>query len=1446
MDQTETSFDHASEHIAIIGMTGRFPGAKTLDEFWQNLREGVESIKFFTAEELAGAHIDPALLQNPRYVGADGIIEDMDLFDAEFFNIAPREAELMDPQHRLFLECAWEVMEQAGYDAETYPGQIAVYGSANLSSYLVRNILSNPELSQSITSFQTMLTNDKDFIATRVSYKMNLKGPSMSVATLCSSSFVAIHLGCQSLLNYQCDMALAGAISLQVSRNEAFFYQEGGIGDPDGHCRAFDAKASGTVSGSGIGIVALKRLEDAIQDGDHILAVIRGTAVNNDGAVKYSYTAPSIDGQADVIAEAISLAEVDPETITYVETHGTGTQLGDPIEMAALTRAFRGSGAQRNQYCAIGSVKTNIGHLVNAGGVASLIKTVLAMQHGQIPPSLNFETPNPEIDFANSPFYVNTRLSDWERNGTPRRAGVSSFGIGGTNVHILVEEAPEAQPSGAARPWQLLPLSAKTASALETQSDNLLAYFKAHPDANLADVAYTLQVGRKALGHRRMLCCRDVPEAVGLLEARHAAEIPTRFQETRERPVVFLFTGESAPQAQDLAAACRDEPAFRQAVDACAAILTPWLNVDVRSLLFRAASHDFQDERIHAACAFVQEYALAQLWLAWGVRPQAILGSGTGEYAAACLAGVFPLESALAMAIGTHVTAEALHAPEIALISTQSGDWLTAEEATAPAYWQRQVRLPLAETAPRLLKEPEQVLLVLGADSPACRLLEAHPGRQEQQEIVVSLGGAALHPLAAAMRQLWLGGVRVDWYGFHAGERRRRLPLPTYPFERQRYWIEPGKGGGQPGNQVGAPIQPAARNPHIDEWFYAPGWKSTPPLATADFTGRESGCWLLLLGEHGLGAALAERLRRAGQVVITAVPGSAFGNEEDAYTLNIHRRADYDNLLAGLRAADKVPQHVVHLWGLAETMTFEQAQDSGFYSLLFLAQALAGPQGPAGPVQLSVIANYSQKVESADAILPERTTSLGLCKVIPQENGQVRCRHIDIALPAASSGLNGLAEQILAEISARQAVPNVAYRGQQRWLPTHEAIRLETPQNERRLLRANGVYLFSGGLSDISLALAQALAGHNQPRLAILESEAFPPRAQWEQWLRLHGPEDNISRKIGNIRTLENAGAEVLVLHANLADDEQMRQAIAQISERFGAIHGLVHAVGDAGINTFQTILDTETEQGIRLFEARLRVLFTLERELAGQSLDFCLLVSSLASVLGGVGQAAYAAANIFLDAFAARCGAPWLSINWDAWQFEADQQRIAALTPRLAQFAIQVPEGWQAFERILAAYPGDRIIVSTGDLPARLQHWLSGDAATDVEQSAQKPRHPRPKLSTPYAPPATDYEKILADTWQATLGIDKIGIDDNFFDLGGDSLIAVKTITQLEKALQKKVPAANLYQTPSIRALAALLSQDEDESNRQRAAQLDERRETLSRRNELLHRKRQKQGDSA
>ncbi|MBV7340167.1 polyketide synthase [Chloroflexi bacterium TSY] len=524
------------DSIAIVGMAGRFPGAATVDEFWQNLRDGVESISFFTEEELEEAGLDSDMIRHPNYVKSHGAIEDVEFFDAAFFGIPPREAEITDPQHRLFLECAWQALENAGYDAARYDGSIGVFGGVGVDTYALFNLFTNDDAMSMVSVLQASIRNRTDHLTTQTAYKLNLRGPSVTVQTACSTSLVAVHLACQSLLNGESDMVLAGGVSISVPQKHGYMYQEGGILSPDGHCRSFDAQAQGTVGSSGAGIVVLKRLDDAVVDRDTIYAVIRGSAINNDGAVKVGYTAPSVDGQADVIAEALAVADVDPESIGYIETHGTGTTLGDPMEIEALTRVFRAS-TEKKRFCAIGAVKSNVGHLDTAAGVTGLIKTALTLKHKQIPESLHYEKPNPLIDFENSPFYVNNKLTDWlsPSNGTyvPRRAGVSSFGMGGTNAHLIVEEAPEFESDERRRPWHMLMLSARTSTGLEQATENLAAYLADHPELNLADVAYTLQVGRHEFGHRRIIICND-GSAVEALEALDPSLSRSKFQVLRE------------------------------------------------------------------------------------------------------------------------------------------------------------------------------------------------------------------------------------------------------------------------------------------------------------------------------------------------------------------------------------------------------------------------------------------------------------------------------------------------------------------------------------------------------------------------------------------------------------------------------------------------------------------------------------------------------------------------------------------------------------------------------------------------------------------------------------------------------------------------------------------------------------------------------------------------
>jgi acyl transferase domain-containing protein len=632
-------------------MAGRFPGAPDIEQFWANLRDGVESISFFTDDELLASGVEPELLRDPSYVKARPIMGGIDLFDAGFFGLSPREAEVLDPQQRVFLECAWQALEVAGYAGKDHPCRVGVYAGSTISTYMLQNLYGSRAFRASIGLLQMYTANDKDYLSTRTSYKLGLTGPSISVNCACSTSLVAVCVAARALIDGECDIALAGGVNVTIPEKTGYLYQRGSILSPDGHCRAFDHRAQGTIFGDGIGIVALKRLEDALEDGDNIDAVVLGAAVNNDGSAKVGFTAPSPTGQAEVVERALAIANVRAETITYVEAHGTGTALGDPVEIAGLTQAFR-KHTSASAFCAIGSVKTNVGHLSTAAGIAGFIKTLLALKHRKIPPSLHFETPNPEIDFASTPFFVNSRLTNWNGPG-PLRAGVSSFGIGGTNAHVIVEQPPHAEPTAEPPSWQLLTLSAKSEGALESATTNVVHNLQQQPDAGLANVAFTLQRGRGKFSHRRAIVARTGQDAANAVGAAVTSRVRTGVVAAHRPSVVFMFPGQGAQYAGMAAGLYRAEPCFRATVDECVETLA--LPQDFRATLScemanRDHSAALLKQTAYAQPAlFVVEYALARLLMSWGLRPDAMIGHSIGEYVAACLAGVLTPQDALTL-----------------------------------------------------------------------------------------------------------------------------------------------------------------------------------------------------------------------------------------------------------------------------------------------------------------------------------------------------------------------------------------------------------------------------------------------------------------------------------------------------------------------------------------------------------------------------------------------------------------------------------------------------------------------------------------------------------------------------------------------------------------------------------------------------------------------------
>ena len=1505
-----------TDAIAIIGMAGRFPGARDVDEFWRNLRDSVESITFFSNEELEAEGIPAALCRDPRFVKARGVVEGADLFDAAFFGYSPREAEMIDPQQRVFLETAWTALETAGYDGERHRGRIGVYAGTSLNTYLF-NLASSPELMAVGGGFPALIASDKDFLTTRVSYKLDLRGPSVDVQTACSTSLVAVHLACQSLRAFECDMALAGGVSMGVQKG-GHFYQDGGILSPDGHCRAFDRKAQGTVSGSGVGIVVLKRLRDALADGDVIAAVIKGSAINNDGAVKVGYTAPGVEGQAEVITMAQAAAGVKPETIGYIEAHGTGTALGDPIEIRALRQVF-GDGNGRNASCAIGSLKTNIGHLDAAAGVAGLIKTVLALEHGQIPPSLHFEEPNPTIDFADSPFRVNARLSEWANDGAPRRAGVSSFGIGGTNAHVVLEEAPPPDPVEASRrPFQVLVLSAKTRAALDQASRNLALHLERHPELDLADTAYTLQVGRRAFRHRRVVVCRDVPGARRALEAHEPGRPLDHHVDRTGRGVTFLFPGQGTQHTNMALGLYRTEEIFRTEIDSGAESLRRELGFDLREALYPAAGNEPEagvrlDETGMAQPAlFLVEYALARLWMSWGVRPEAMLGHSVGEYVAACLAGVFSLEDALSLVAlrgrlmqempkgsmlmvalpesevaplldgslglaaingpaqcvvsGPHDVVESLEhrlgargvdcqrlrtshafhspmmepmlaafrervstvarqAPRIPYVSNLTGTWVTENQAMDPSYWVRHLRETVHFSAGlrELLKDGPRVLLEVGPGQTLCGLVRHHPDSEAEHVAVAS----ARHPresrpdeevLFGALGRLWLAGVDVDWAGLHAGERRRRVPLPTYPFERQRYWIDARHTPLADGPRS---LAPEGKKADIADWFYRPTWRSSePPLGGPGEPGGDDSRWLVFADECGLGPRLAQSLVEGGRRVISVTPGERFARRgKGTYAIRPGEAADYEALLRDLSAEGAVPDRIAHLWGVTRLAdaapSLERSQDLGFFSLVFLAQAL-GSQSVDKEVGLTVVTSGMQEVSGEGLACADKATVLGPCRVIPQEYANVSCRSVDIRTPDSGVWSDEEVDQLLAECSDLWGDPVVAYRRDERWVQSFEPVRVERRPAAASRLRERGVYLITGGLGGIGIELARFLADTVQARIVLVGRTGLPPREEWAAWRESRGEAESTSRRIGKVQALEASGAEVLVLSADVSDREQMEEAFARAEARFGKVHGVIHSAGVAPGGVIQ--LKTR-EMAERVLAPKVTGTLVLEALLKDRNPDFVLLCSSLASALGVPGQVDYCAANAFQDAFArGRAGAPGpfvLSLNWDTWveagmavESEAPRafrERLAA--PPATADGILSAEGTEVFARALSR-SRPQLLVSTVELAPRVERFRASSGPRAEAGRDVAARHPRPEMSIPYVAPRTPAEQTIADVWQELLGFERVGIHDNFFDLGGHSLLLVQVHRRLRELFPgRDFSVVELFTYSTIAALAGHLS---------------------------------------
>lgn len=1487
--------------IAIIGMASELPGASDYDRFWWNLYAGLETITHLEDKDIEVSLDQTADRSNSNYVRAASILEGADTFDAGFFGISAREAELLDPQQRVFLQCAWHALEDAGYDPYRYSGDIGVFAGARTNTYLA-NIYSNPDARTKAGYFEIGLGNDLAFLTTRTSHKLGLKGPSVSLHTACSTSLVGVHMASQSLRIGECDMALAGGVSVNVPQKSGYVYQRGGILSPDGHCRAFDERAEGTVFGSGVGVVVLKLAKRAIDDGDLIHAIIKGSAVNNDGSMKAGFTAPSIGGQARVIRRALANAAVPANSIGYIEAHGTGTHLGDPIEVRALTKAFSPE-IDRNFHCRIGSVKANIGHLDAAAGIAGLIKTVLILKHKQIPPLVHFTKSNPQMDLLNGPFIVNDKLVDWESDGRPRRASISAFGIGGTNAHVILEEATTNQQGGPSRENQLLLLSARSGSSLSVQVRDLTRYLRHEENSSLADVAYTLATGRSEFEQRAAIVCSSTDEALRELDRAAQSAANKKGLEQAERPVVFMFPGQGAQEVNMGRSLYLHEAAFRNAFDEAAAIAEQHLGMSLHDVIYPEASRRAEmasllnETWVTQPALFVVEYAMARFWESLGVNAVDMIGHSIGEYVAACLCGVFTLSDALTVVtargrlmatteegamiaialpetdiqqylhdelalsavngpaqcvlagtmeavaaierklsdagIATQrlKTSHAFHSPLInsitegfqevlasilmqkptrRFISNLTGRWIEPHEATDPEYW--------VQHALGTVRFHEGLLTILAESRPA--LLDIGPGRAltrfarsvpDNMSIVVSSYGSRnpsdtdQRAMLKTLGDLWLNGSGVDWTRYFQGERRLKVSLPTYPFERTRYWIAADSTtspavAGCAGKKVS----------DIDRWIYLPSWKHDVLPTTPE---HDSFTYLVVVDERGVADTIIDRLEIAGNRVIRVTNGGDFATAgPDAYVLPLSDRSSYDRLVDSLTIANIWPERILHFGAVTgdeqhlDYAGFQTCQSTGYTSILFLCQSLART-GSGNKSQIVVIADHLADPTGMDIDNSPKSTIPSLCIVISQEDANLSLRCIDIDVQSGVRRQPGRTLDALMEEVKRSSTDKlVALRGSNRWIRTYEPTILNQTPLPRRQLRYHGVYVITGGLGNIGLLLAAHLARSVEAKLVLVSRRTIPAEESWSHLISDAGTPDPLRRQLETLRNIRLLGAEVLTLTADVASEADMKEVVQNAQERFGAIHGVLHAAGvTSGRSLYRPYADfTESELGEQ-FRPKVQGTYVLQKVLEGLNLDFCLLFSSNAAVLGGLGYLAYSAANAFMDGFAAKRKRFWISADWDPWSLGTKTH--ASYRTATDVYSMTEEESLRAFDLIIGYAPPGQVIVATGDLPARLKTWASTTETNSVTQ------YPRPEIDTEYIAPRNDHEHMLAGIWRELLGVDRVGIDDNFFDLGGHSLLAIRLMGRINQELGVDVPVAKLFEAPTVAQIAVFLGTSGDAS---------------------------------
>ncbi|WP_367865337.1 amino acid adenylation domain-containing protein [Pedobacter sp. WC2423] len=1454
-----------SGDIAIIGMSGRFPGASNLEEFWHNLVIGKESI-------------ERKAIDNPQtdVVYAKGMLEDYDLFDAGFFDYLPSEALSMDPQMRVFHECTWEALEDAGYNPYLFEGAIGLYAGATPNpNYNIA--VPERDAHNWINKWEEFTYADKDFLCSRVSYRLNLKGPSINVSTACSTSLVAIDLACSELLANKCDMAIAGGVSVTLHDNEGYVYRKGMILSPDGACRAFDKEAAGTVGGNGAGLVVLKRLEHALRDGDHIHAVIKGSATNNDGNQKVGFAAPSVEGQAKVIRDAIKKANIHADTISYIEAHGTGTVLGDPIEIAGLTKAFN-TGVKNS--CAIGSVKTNIGHLDVAAGVAGLIKTVLCLKNRQLVPSLNFTEPNVNIDFKNSPFYVNEELQYWKGSDHPRRAGISSFGIGGTNAHIIIEEAPLSPVFTDNKSTYIIPLSAKSKKALQRYKDKLINFLHLNQDVRLADIAFTLQHGRAHFPYREHMVCSDREELI-----RSLGKVVSKEESLLKsgRPaVVYLFSGQGTQYVNMFADLYLKESFFKEIVDTCFIKVNEKTGKDLKTIIFPsspdAASNLLDQTSYTQPALFILEYALAKLLMNWGINPQMMIGHSIGEYVAACLSGIFTLDDALTVVMKRgELMQKTAHGLMLSiLISEQelslflndevklslaavnssescvvSGDEesilsfkemielkgykskvirtshafhshlmdeilpefrsifdtitfgnlsipfisnLTGEEASdltvgSAEYWVKHLRheVKFDKGIQHELAKGNAIFIEVGPGSTLTAFVQSNKAKTAQHHVVSLVRNINVKEddfwfLLNGIGKAWSYGLSLEWDDIQKEVTGRKISMPAYSFDKIKY----------PVLRVQKELYEKTtieRSLDVNSWFYRGFWKNT--ISAPDLPAVSQGSvFLIFADKNGLANALIQKFNQQATGYITVNLAEAYKELSPRYyEVNPTLAGDFDLLFENLKKHEVVIEAIIYSWTLEEPVMNQidlPSFNPHFFHLMNMVKS-AVDKNSGRKLHFSLLTADMQNVygnENGDigagAIIP-------WFKVAAQEFAQVSASYIDVELAQIST--TRFIDMLCTEIKQKNKGKVVAFRNNIRW--EHDVEQLRDIAGTGSKLKNKGVYLITGGLGKLGFELAKYLLTKYEAKVALIGRTDLSSVIDNKEF---YTAEDPILQKKQRLEELSSLSGEIVYFNCDITSKNQLENALSVIQNDLGPINGVIHAAGIIDGASVDLISKLNKEHYELQFSSKVLGFHRLYEALSDAKLDFLLLTSSISTLIGGIKFAAYAPANMLMNGYLNHLQSRKKMLNWTAVNFDG----IAFQD--IGSDGMQINELHQVLEHLVSLSYLPEVTVSMGDLNARMEQWVykNVEKQTDNEliQKAGVDFQPGDILST------------LNKIWNSFFGKEDILPDADFFELGGDSLKALKLTDHIRKELGFELSITDFFENPTIEELSKIIAE--------------------------------------